>query len=63
MHDAYNWNPDDTDMGIIPVSAAEMWELHHDGYARNYMVYGVNTFTVSWTEGQEFSEELISNET
>ena len=38
--------------GNIPVSPAEMWKLHHGGYARNYEVYGSITYTISWTAGQ-----------
>lgn len=51
LHDAYDWDPDNTDMGIIPVSPAEMWELHYAGYSRNYEVYGSVRYEFSWTVG------------
>jgi len=47
----------------IPVSPAEMWELHHGGFVKNYEVHGTNTFTLTWNEGQSFENAVISNET
>ncbi len=63
LHDAYNWDKDKPNMGIIPVSPRDMWELHHGGLAKNYEVYGKNTFTVTWTKGDSFDQgAIISNE-
>jgi hypothetical protein len=62
LHDCYNWDNSNlgTLTGILP---AQMWELHHGGYARNYEVYGINTFTVTWTTGQRIGEgAAINNE-
>jgi len=64
LHDVYDWNRETTSMGNLPVSPRDMWELHHGGMAKNYEVYGVNTFTLSWVEGQTFGEgATLSNET
>lgn len=64
LHDVYDWDKDDTDMGSLPVSPREMWELHHGGLAKNYEVIGTNTFTLTWTKGQTFSSgAVMSNET
>ncbi len=64
LHDVYNWNKDDKSMGKLPVSPRDMWELHHGGVAKNYEVYGKNTFTVTWTQGKTFENgATISNET
>lgn len=63
LHDAYDWDRTVTSMGHLPVSPHEMWELHHGGYAKNYEVYGKNTFTLTWTSGQTFtSEGVMTNE-
>ncbi len=62
LHDAYDWDEEIYSMGNMPVSPRQMWELHHGGYAKNFEVYGVNTFTVTWTRGQAFEGATISNE-
>lgn len=63
MHDVYDWDKNITEMGDLPVAPAELWELHHGGMAKNYEVYGVNTFTVTWQTGQRFNNGVvISNE-
>lgn len=64
LHDVYDWDRTITSMGNLPVSPRDMWELHHGGMAKNYEVYGKNTFTLSWTKGQTFGEgAVLSNET
>ena len=63
LHDVYDWDRTITSMGNLPVSPREMWELHHAGLAKNYEVFGQNTFTLTWTQGQTFGEgAVISNE-
>ncbi len=65
LHDAYDW---DKNANYLPVSGfvitpAELWELHHGGYARHYEVFGSNTFTMTWTQGQTVGNGVvISNE-
>lgn len=64
LHDVYDWDKDKTSMGSLPVSPRQMWELHHGGMAKNYEVYGKNTFILSWTEGQTFGNgAVMRNET
>lgn len=64
LHDVYDWDRTITSMGNLPVSPRDLWELHHGGMAKNYEVYGKNTFTLSWTEGQTFGDgAVLSNET
>lgn len=64
LHDVYDWDPKETSMDNLPVSPRDMWELHHGGMAKNYEVFGQNTFTLTWTQGQTFSEgAVMSNET
>ena len=62
LHDVYDWDKTKTEMDNLPVSPAELWELHHGGIAKNYEVYGCNTFTFSWSAGQTFVEGVMSNE-
>lgn len=63
LHDVYDWNRTITSMGNLPVTPREMWELHHGGLAKNYEVFGQNTFTLTWTQGQTFGEgAVMSNE-
>ena len=51
-------------MGNLPVSPRDMWELHHGGCAKNYEVFGQNTFTLTWESGQTFENgSEISDET
>lgn len=48
----------------LEVSPRDMWELHHGGFAKNYEVYGRNTFTINWTQGERLGEgAVLSNET
>ena len=63
LHDVYDWDRTITSMGNLPVSPRDHgtppW-----GYGENYEVYGKNTFTLSWTEGQTFGDgAVLSNET
>ena len=63
LHDVYDWDRTITSMGNLPVSPRDMWELHHGGLAKNYEVFGQNTFTLTWTQGQTFGEgAVMSNE-
>ena len=62
LHDCYDWERS-TVTSVLGLVSNQMWELHYGGFAKNYEVYGINTFTITWTYGQEFAEELISNET
>lgn len=62
MHDFYDWDNKDEEV-VYTISPRELWELHYGGYARNFEVYGKNTFTMTWTQGQTFSNGVtISNE-
>lgn len=49
----YNWDKNITNMDDLPVSPADMWELHHGGKARNHEVYGTMTQTITWTAGEK----------
>ena len=63
LHDVYDWDKSITSMGNLPVSPRDMWELHHGGIAKNYEVYGFNTFTVTWTHGDRMGKgALLQNE-
>ncbi len=63
LYDVYDWKSKDDNMGILPVTQHEMWELHHAGEARNFEVMGSNYFTMTWTQGQTFGKGVtISNE-
>ena len=63
LHDVYDWDKTITSMGNLPVSPRDMWELHHGGMAKNYEIYGINEFTLTWTKGQTFGAGVLSNET
>ena len=43
----------------LPFSEYDMWELHYAGKAKNYEVFGSNTFTLTWTEGQTFENGAV----
>ncbi len=63
LHDVYDWDRTNTSRGNMLVSPSEMWELHHGGAARNFEVCGVNTFTLTWNEGELLETgAVISNE-
>lgn len=52
LHDVYDWDRNNVGMGFMPVSPADMWELHHAGAAKNYEVFGTKTVTITWNEGE-----------
>lgn len=61
LYDMYDFEQKPGEVGLV--SFADMWELHHGGRAKNYEVYGKNTFTMTWTQGQTFGNGVtISNE-
>ena len=63
LHDVYDWDRTITSMGNLPISPSQLWELHHGGYAKNFEVFGSNTFTMTWTAGQSMENGVvISNE-
>ena len=54
MYDIYDWNKNIIDMGNLPVSQAEMWELHHAGWAKVFEVQGLNTLKICWEKGERW---------
>lgn len=62
LHDVYDFEKDD-ERDFYTVKAKELWELHYGGYAKFFEVYGKNTFTMTWTQGQTFGNGVnISDE-
>lgn len=51
LRDIYDWNPDNTNMGLI-VSQAQMHTLHEAGMAKEYKVIGSTSVKVTWNSGQ-----------
>ena len=51
LRDIYDWNPNNTNMGLI-VSQSQMHTLHEAGMAREYKVVGNTSVRVTWNSGQ-----------
>ncbi len=52
LRDIYDWNPDNTNMGLI-VSQSQMHTLHQAGMAREYKVVGNVAVKITWSAGQK----------
>jgi hypothetical protein len=52
MWDVYDWDRELGNMGNLPVSQRDMWELQYGGRAKGFLVTGVNRLRITWTEGQ-----------
>lgn len=54
--DFYDWNPSVTNMGSKPISARDMWELHHGGLAKNFLTNSKIVYNAKWTFGQTVNQ-------
>lgn len=61
LHDFYDWDKNNTNMGYLPVSPSQMWELHHGGFAKCFEVYGKETFTMTWQTGSTVDNGVVFN--
>ena len=62
LHDYYDYDNTDNEMGLLPVSPKEMWELHHGGIAKFFEIMGVNTLQIEWVLGQRYNTGAIIQE-
>ena len=56
--DYYNWNPNDTNKVAEVISPAELYQLHKDGRAQEFLTYGEITYRLTWVEGANASSAI-----
>ena len=54
--DFYDWDNTITNMGKLPVSPQELWELHHAGVAKHFLTKGASKLQISWKQGQRWDK-------
>ena len=56
--DYYNWNQNDTNKVAEVISPAELYQLHKDGRAQEFLTYGEITYRLTWVVGADASSAI-----
>lgn len=57
VQDFYNWDENDTnDVSLTGVSPADLYQLHLNGEAREFLTYGEEIYEIKWVKGIDASK-------